>query len=225
MASSLINGLMRLTRLDKILQQEMAVRAHLGGIATQMVGSDDLVGDLAVIEEALSQFNMITRMHRERRMRYQDYDAMDNYGDVSVALDIYAEEATQTDLLQETNLWVTGKQKDDVEEMVQRLRLRTMIQGFARQIAKYGDMFLSLRYNYEGLDRILYLPPQYVHRIGPSVDLVKFFKLESQLGKVSPRNDNLLLPWECAASGSCRSVSPYCMGVRYWSLPGSGGCT
>jgi len=198
MASPLVNGLMRLTRLDKILQQEMAVRAQLGGIPTQMAGSDDLVGDLAVIEEALSQFNMITRMHRERRLRYQDYDAMDNYGDVSVALDIYAEEATQTDLMQETNLWITGEQRDDVEEMVQRLHLRTMVQGFARQLAKYGDVFQSLRYNYEGLDRILYLPPQYVHRIGPSIDLVKFFKIDSQLGKVSPRGDNLLLPWECA---------------------------
>jgi hypothetical protein len=194
------SGLMRLTGLDKILRQEMAVRAQLGGISTQMIGSDDLVGDLAVIEEALSQFNMITRMHRERKMRYRDYDAMDNYGDVSVALDIYAEEATQQDLIKETNLWVTGDSKAvrDVEEVITRLRLRTMIQGFARNLAKYGDMFLHQRYTYQGLDRILFLPPQYVQRVGPSVDLVKFYKVDQQIAKVSPRQDGMLLPWECA---------------------------
>lgn len=191
-------GLMRLTGLDKILQKEVALRAQLGGISTQMIGSDDLVGDLAVIEEALSQFNMITRMHRERKMRYRDYEAMDNYGDISVALDIYAEEATQNDLIKETNLWVTGDPDTvaDVEELIQKLRLRTMIQGFARQLAKYGDMFIHMSYTYEGLDRILFLPPQYVQRVGPSVDKVKFYKLDQQLNKVSPRQDGMLLPWE-----------------------------
>jgi hypothetical protein len=200
MALSLRRGLAKIVGLEKILRQEQATRAQLGGIATQMVGSDDLVGDLAVIEEALSQFNMITRMHRERKMRYRDYDAMDNYGDVSVALDIYSEEATQTDLIKETNLWVTGDPQvvEDVEAMVKNLRLRTMIQGFTRQLAKYGDLFLHLRFTVEGLDRILYMPPQYIQRVGPSIDLVKFYKLENQIGKVSPRQDGMLLPWECA---------------------------
>jgi len=197
---SIRTGLMKFSGLDKILRQETAVRAQLGGISTQMIGSDDLVGDLAVVEEALSQFNMITRMHRERKMRYRDYDAMDNYGDVSVALDIYAEEATQNDLIKETNFWATGDGEvvKEIEELITRLRLRTMIQGFSRQLAKYGDMFLHQRFTYEGLDRILFLPPQYIQRVGPSVDLVKFFKIDQQLMKVSPRQDGMLLPWECA---------------------------
>ena len=106
--SRLRQTLMRITKLDKILQQELATKAQVGGIQAGFSASDDLVGELATIEETLSQFNMITRMHRERRMRYRDYEAMDNYGDVSVALDIYAEEASQTDLTKDTNLWVTG---------------------------------------------------------------------------------------------------------------------
>ena len=196
--ASIRQGLMKITGLDKIIQQEVALRAQVGGISTAMTGGDDLVGDLAVVEEALSQFNMITRMHRERKMRYRDYDAMDNYGDVSVALDIYAEEATQNDLLKETNLWVTGDPQAtaDVEEAIQKLRLRTMIQGFSRQLAKYGDMFIHQKFSVEGLDRILYLPPQYVERVGPSVDRVKFYRLDQQLHKVSERGDGLLLPWE-----------------------------
>lgn len=197
---NLIQGFMRMTGLDKVIQREVALRAQLGGIQTQFAGGDDLVGDLATIEEALSQFNMITRMHRERRMRYRDYEAMDNYGDVSVALDIYAEEATQTDLVKDDNLWVTGADEDAVQEIQKFLskhRMHTLVQGFARNLAKYGDMFLSLRYTYEGIDRILYLPPDYIHRIGPSLDQIKHFKLEHQLAKVSPRQDGLLLPWEC----------------------------
>lgn len=197
---TLVQGFMKMTGLDKVIQREVALRAQLGGIQTQFAGGDDLVGELATIEEALSQFNMITRMHRERRMRYRDYEAMDNYGDVSVALDIYAEECTQTDLVKDMNLWVTGEDANavkDVENFLNKHRMRTLVQGFARNLAKYGDMFLSVKYSYEGIDRILYLPPDYIHRIGPSLDQIKHFKLEHQLAKVSPRQDGLLLPWEC----------------------------
>ena len=194
----LVQGFMRMTGLDKVIQREVALRAQLGGIQTHFAAGDDLVGELATIEEALSQFNMITRMHRERRMRYRDYEAMDNYGDVSVALDIYAEEATQTDLVKDENLWVTGDTDavKEVQNFIDKHRIRTLVQGFARNLAKYGDMFLSIKYSYEGIDRILYLPPDYIHRIGPSLDQIKHFKLEHQLAKVSPRQDGLLLPWE-----------------------------
>lgn len=198
--ASLRDGFIRMVGLDKVLRQELAKRAQTGGIASQFAASDDIVGELATIEEALSQFNMITRMHRERRMRYRDYDAMDNYGDVSVALDIYAEEATQTDLIKDTNLWATSPDKrvrEIIEQFFKKQRIHTMVTGFARNLAKYGDMFLRVDYDYEGVSRILYLPPEYVHRIGPSVDLVKHYKLEHQLAKVSPRKDGILLPWEC----------------------------
>jgi len=195
----IIQGLMRMTGLDKVIQREVALRAQLGGIQTQFAAGDDLVGDLATIEETLSQFNMITRMHRERRMRYRDYEAMDNYGDVSVALDIYAEEATQTDLVKDKNVWATGDSEavKEIEAFFVKHRIHTLIHGFARNLAKYGDMFLSVKYSYEGIDRILYLPPDYIYRIGPSIDQIKHFKLEQQLAKVSPRQDGLLLPWEC----------------------------
>lgn len=197
--SKLRQGLIRMTGLDKIIKDQMAMQREVGGISTAFSPTDDLVGDLALIEETLSQFNMITRMHRERKMRYRDYEAMDNYGDVSVALDIYSEEATQNDIVKDVNLWVTGD--DDtvqaLEEMFVKQRIHTMVTGFARQLAKYGDLFLGVRYDYEGIKNILFLPPDYVNRVGPGVDKVKFYKLENQLQQVSPRNDGMLLPWEC----------------------------
>jgi hypothetical protein len=197
--SKLRQGLIRMTGLDKIIRDQMAMQREVGGISTAFSPTDDLVGDLALIEETLSQFNMITRMHRERKMRYRDYEAMDNYGDVSVALDIYSEEATQNDIVKDTNLWATGDNEvvAILEDLFSKQRFHTMITGFSRQIAKYGDLFLAVRYDVEGIKNILFLPPDYVSRIGPGVDKVKFYKLENQLQRVSPRNDGMLLPWEC----------------------------
>jgi len=197
--NKLRQGFIRMTKLDQVIRQQMALSSQIGGIQTHFSATDDLVGDLAVIEETLSQFNMITRMHRERRMRYRDYEAMDNYGDVSVALDIYAEEATQNDLVKDTNLWVTGDPKtvQILEDFFEKQRIRTMVHGFARTIAKYGDLFMSVKYDVNGISSILYLPPDYVERIGLGVDKVKYYKLENQLKQVSPRKDGMLLPWEC----------------------------
>jgi hypothetical protein len=199
MMNKLRQGLIRMTKLDQVIRQQMALSSQVGGIQTHFSATDDLVGDLAVIEETLSQFNLITRMHRERRMRYRDYEAMDNYGDVSVALDIYAEEATQNDLVKDTNLWVTGDDKvvQILESFFEKQRIRTQVYGFARTLAKYGDLFVSVRYDVNGISSLLYLPPDYVERIGLGVDKVKYYKLENQLKQVSPRKDGMLLPWEC----------------------------
>lgn len=197
--NNIVAGLMRMTKLDQVIVQQQALSSQMGGIQTNFTASDDLVGDLAVIEETLSQFNLITRMHRERRMRYRDYEAMDNYGDVSVALDIYAEEATQDDIVKDTNLWVTGDPQivELLEDFFEKQRIRTMTYGFARTLAKYGDLFISVKYNVDGINSLLYLPPDYVERVGLGVDKIKYFKLENQLKQVSPRKDGMLLPWEC----------------------------
>lgn len=196
---NLVQGFIRLTNLDQILRKEMAHRAELGGITTSFSPTDDLVGELAVVEEALSQFNLITRMHRERKMRYRDYDSMDNYGDVSVALDIYAEEASQTDLIKQQNLWITGDPKivQILEQMFNKLKVRTLLFGFARQLAKYGDLFITPKYDISGISDIIYMPPEYVERVGMGLDRVKHYKLENQLKVLSPRKDGMLLPWEC----------------------------
>jgi len=165
-----------------------------------MMASDDVMGDLTLIEESLSQFNLITRMHRDRSMRYQDYDAMDNYGDVSVALDIYSEEATQTDLIQEDNIWVTSQDTEVssiLEAMFKKIKMRTIIQGMSREIFKYGDLFIAPKYDTGGIKSILYLPARYVQRVGPDLNSVKHYKLDNHLAKVAPRKDGILLPWEC----------------------------
>jgi hypothetical protein len=196
---NLIQAFMRITQLDQVLRKEIAQRAQIGGIMTDFSPTDDIVGELAVVEEALSQFNLITRMHRERRMRYRDYDAMDNYGDVSVALDIYAEEASQNDLIKQNNLWITGDPNivEILEQLFNRLKLRTMLFGFARQLAKYGDLFITPKYDINGISDIIYVPPEHIERVGLGVEKVKHYKLEHQLKILSPRKDGLLLPWEC----------------------------
>jgi len=198
--NGIVNALVKLTGLDSILKQEFAKNVQVGGINPQTMMSDDVMGDLTLIEESLSQFNLITRMHRDRSMRYQDYDAMDNYGDVSVALDIYAEEATQTDIIKEDNIWITSsstKVTELLEAMFKKLKIRTVIQGMAREICKYGDLFIYPRFDVTGIKSMLYLPARYVQRIGPDLNSIKHFKLDNHLAKVAPRKDGVLLPWEC----------------------------
>jgi len=200
MANNVLNALVKLTGLDNILRKELAKNVQAGAINPQTMQSDDVMGDLTLIEESLSQFNLITRMHRDRSMRYQDYDAMDNYGDVSVALDIYSEEATQTDLIQEDNIWITSqdtKISGLLEQMFKKIKMRTIIQGMAREIFKYGDLFISPKYDNGGIKSILYLPARYVQRVGPDLNSVKHYKLDNHLAKVAPRKDGILLPWEC----------------------------
>jgi len=197
---NVIDTLVRLTGLDTILKQEIAKNVQVGAINPQIMASDDVLGDLTLIEESLSQFNLITRMHRDRSMRYQDYDAMDNYGDVSVALDIYSEEATQTDLIQEDNIWVTSEEAnivDMLETMFKKLKMRTIIQGMSREIFKYGDLFIKPKFDVSGIKSLLYLPARYVQRVGPDLNGVKHYKLDNHLSKVAPRKDGILLPWEC----------------------------
>ena len=196
---NLIQGFMRITKLDQVLVKERAHRAEMGGLMTSFFPTDDLTGELAVVEDALSQFNIITRMHRERKMRYRDYDSMDNYGDVSVALDIYAEEASQNDLVKQTNLWVTG---DDqivaiLEDLFNKTKLKTLLFGFARQLAKYGDLFVIPKMDITGITDFVFVPPEYIERVGLGLDRVKHYKLEHQLSKLSPRGNNILMPWEC----------------------------
>jgi hypothetical protein len=200
MSSWAQNALYKLSGLKDLVRQEVARKAMVGGVQAHWGGDDGLVGDIALIEETLSQFNVITKMHRDRKIRYRDYEAMDNYGDVSVALDMYAEEATPPDLVRDTNLWFTSDDSATVqmlEDTTRRLRFRTLLHGFARQLAKYGDLFISPRYSHRGIERIYYLPPHFVTRIGPGIDAIKHFQLESQLAQLSPRKDGTLLPWEC----------------------------
>ena len=48
------DAFLKITGLDRIIRKEIAIRAQLGGIQTTFLSQDELVGELALVEEALS---------------------------------------------------------------------------------------------------------------------------------------------------------------------------
>jgi hypothetical protein len=78
----------------------------------------------------------------DRRMlyRYRDYEEMDEYGDISSALDIYSDDATQIDGVTGKSVWVEtddGKVKDELTDLFdKRLRIEEKIWEITRTLCK-----------------------------------------------------------------------------------------
>lgn len=81
----------------------------------------------------------------DRKARYYDYDSMDSFADISIALDVYAEEATQRSFEEkEKTVWVTSEDPEVVSicnRLFEDLDIENLIFGMARHLAKYGDLF------------------------------------------------------------------------------------
>lgn len=86
-----------------------------------------------------------TQFDEERKHRYQEYDAMDlNSSEISVALDIYAEESSQVSMEEKRTVWVTSKDPDTViilHDMFDKIGLEDHAYGMYRAVSKYGDLF------------------------------------------------------------------------------------
>lgn len=99
-----------------------------------------------------SAFSMMGSYYRTRmelgstRMkRYKDYRDMAEDTLISGALDLYADEATQRDHLEDATVWVdTHNEKVDAElrRMFEKIGIEEQGWGIARQTAKDGDFFL-----------------------------------------------------------------------------------
>lgn len=84
-----------------------------------------------------------------RDTRYRDYDSMDCYSDIHIALDVFAEEAAQEDEETQKRVSITvnnqGEYKDVQEildDLLERIAIDDRMWGWARHLAKYGDMFV-----------------------------------------------------------------------------------
>jgi len=84
-----------------------------------------------------------TNLHINRLERYKDYDQMDEVGEMSLALDLYADEASLIDPEIKHNVMVradTKAVKDEIEELFYDiLLLDNTIRPIIRYLCKYGD--------------------------------------------------------------------------------------
>lgn len=107
----------------------------------------------------------------DRRLlhRYADYEEMDEYGDISACLDIYADDATQTDSEADHTLWVESKDqavRDDLTDVFQK-RIKTDENAWEmmRTLCKYGNDFEEIVIGENGVVALNYLPPATCRRV------------------------------------------------------------
>jgi len=140
----------------------------------------------------------------ERAQRYSEYDAMDmSYGDISVALDVYAEESTQKNDEIDKTVWVTSDDKEIqniLETFLERIDIEDKVFGMARHLGKYGDLFVFPTVGTDdngkisGIDDLIFFHPSAVEAavdprtgklVGYNCDIIQF---ESAASPSNPDN-------------------------------------
>lgn len=109
------------------------------------------------------------RIDQDLQARFTDYEEMDEYPEISVALDIYADDSCTPNLDREEAIWVTSKDQataDSLNEMLHKhLTIEDDIWGSARTLCKYGNNYGELLVSDEGVIGINYLPPPTMRRV------------------------------------------------------------
>lgn len=101
--------------------------------------------------------------------RYVDYEEMDDYPEISAAIDIYADDTSQPETQINRTVWVTSKDDNvqtTLDDLFHRvLRLDEEIWEIARTLVKYGNDFEELLITKEGVRGFNFLPAPTVRRV------------------------------------------------------------
>jgi len=109
------------------------------------------------------------KMEHDLMSRFVDYEEMDDYPELASAIDIYADDATQTESLQNRAVWIDSPDKT-VQTILEdlfwrRLRIDEEIWEMARTLVKYGNNYEELLVTNDGLVGTNFLPPPTMRRI------------------------------------------------------------
>ena len=130
-------------------------------------GDDAIQGSIGVVKQGATN---LPQIEYERRRRYHDYEKMDEYPEIGAALDIYADDATQSHLDGEMLSVETEDErvKDAVEEFVQETDLDKYLWDIIRNMCKYGDCFVEnivdINNPNAGIQRLKILNPVFIFR-------------------------------------------------------------
>ena len=161
------------------------------------VGSDprSIEGDLIVnpnaIDSVVSPLWSYTRgmpfipeSELNRKRRYDEYEKMDDYPEITAALDIYADDSTQKDLRNKRWKVVSDSMEaiEEVEKLFDRIKLDRYYWDIVRGTCKYGDTFIETVANARnmegGIVKIKVLNPYYIMRIEDKFGYLKTFLQE-----------------------------------------------
>jgi hypothetical protein len=146
--------------------------------ATRVFTSGDNIGDLTDPSFLIDQ----TNVQINRLERYKDYDQMDEVGEVTLALDMYADEASLRDPEKNHSVFVKTNSvriKEEVEDFLYNiLNIDAMIRPMTRYLAKYGDFAVEIVPN-ANRDGVQSMRPMFVYNFtrveSKYGDLVGFF--------------------------------------------------
>jgi len=126
------------------------------------------------------------RIEHDLLARYVDYEEMDDYPEISTAIDIFADDATQPDTQINRSLWVTAKDRkiqnilDDL--LRKQLRSDEEAQEIARTTVKYGNDFEEMVVTRDGVIGLTHLPPCTIRRMegrrGELYGFIQDFKMK-----------------------------------------------
>jgi hypothetical protein len=111
----------------------------------------------------------VLRLETDLVSRYVEYEEMDEVPDVVNALDIYADDISQIDAIQNKCVWVDSPDEtvsnilNDLFE--KRLRINEEIWGYARYLCKYGSVYNELVVNNDGIIGLNFLHAPSVRRV------------------------------------------------------------
>jgi len=116
-----------------------------------------------------------------RKRRYDEYEKMDDYPEITAALDIYADDSTQKDL--RNKRWLVRSDSidaiEEVERLFERIHLDRYYWDLVRGTCKFGDTFVEVVANEarmgDGIRRIKILNPYYIMRIEDKFGYLKTF--------------------------------------------------
>lgn len=152
-------------------------------------------GDLIVNPGALPDINspiwsytrglpFLPEAELNRKRRYDEYEKMDDYPEITAALDIYADDATQKDL--RNKRWKVNSDSidaiEEVERLFERIRLEKYYWDLVRNTCKFGDTFVEIVANARSMEsgvmKIKVLNPYYIIRMEDQFGYLKTFLQE-----------------------------------------------
>jgi intein/homing endonuclease len=119
------------------------------------------------------------RLEHDLLSRFVDYEEMDDYPEISTAIDIYSDDASQPETQLNRTVWVES-QDESVQKVLDDLLHKTLrideeIWEIARTLCKYGNDCEELLVTERGVEGLNFLPPPTVRRIeGPRGELFGF---------------------------------------------------
>ena len=142
---------------------------HMATLKGQQIGQEKYASFDSIESRLNRVFTGYSDIQYDRQSKYRDYDRMDSAStEAQTALDIYAEEASQKDDKTALKVWVECKDKgmaDDLNGMLQRVRMEFKAYGLYRNLAKYGDCFVYLLLGGYGVHDFQFIHPVRVERI------------------------------------------------------------